>query len=258
MLAARAGKLPPRAAACVTFDDGYADNAAVALPILRRRGVPATFFVATGFLDGGRMFNDSVIETVRRASGESLDGGSLGVGAVPIATMEARRAAIDVLIGALKYLPMGERQARVEALAAACGSALPTDLMMTGAQVRELVAGGMEVGGHTANHPILATLSPEEARAEIEDGRRRLEAITGAPVRLFAYPNGKPRQDYLPEHVRMVEEQGFEAAVSTAWGVSGPSSDLYQLPRFTPWDRTPARFLLRLLHNTFRRTSERV
>src|SRR5438067_10198380 len=54
----RRGKLPSRAV-CITFDDGYADNAEIALPILQRHGMPATFFVATGFLDGGRMFNDT-------------------------------------------------------------------------------------------------------------------------------------------------------------------------------------------------------
>ena len=62
------GSLPARALA-ITFDDGYADNATVALPILRRLGLPATFFVATGFLDGGRMWNDTVIEAVRGAPG---------------------------------------------------------------------------------------------------------------------------------------------------------------------------------------------
>jgi peptidoglycan/xylan/chitin deacetylase (PgdA/CDA1 family) len=251
----RAGTLPPRAA-CVTFDDGYADNATVALPILRRRGVPATFFVATAFLDGGRMFNDGVIETVRRARGETLDGGSAGLGRLPIATLAQRRAAIDRLIGALKYLPVSRRQACVDALAAACGSTLPDDLMMTSDQVRELRAGGMEIGGHTRTHPILAGLEPEQARREIEEGRRRVEAIIGEPVRLFAYPNGKPRQDYRREDVAAVRDLGFDAAVSTAWGVSSPRSDVFQLPRFTPWDRTPGRFLLRLWRNTFRTTPE--
>ena len=56
----RNGTLPVRAA-CVTFDDGYADNALSALPILLKHGVKATFFVATRFLDGGSMWNDTVI-----------------------------------------------------------------------------------------------------------------------------------------------------------------------------------------------------
>ena len=58
-------RLPSRSVA-VTFDDGYADNARIALPILREERVPATFFIATAYLDGGRMWNDTVIEAVRR------------------------------------------------------------------------------------------------------------------------------------------------------------------------------------------------
>ena len=59
-----AGTLPPRALA-ITFDDGYEDNFTAALPVLQRFGMHATFFVASGFLDGGRMWNDTVIESVR-------------------------------------------------------------------------------------------------------------------------------------------------------------------------------------------------
>ena len=50
----KAGTLPQRAA-CITFDDGYADNFRVAMPILQQQGLTATFFIATGFLDGGRI-----------------------------------------------------------------------------------------------------------------------------------------------------------------------------------------------------------
>jgi hypothetical protein len=65
-------------------------------------------------------------------------------------------------------------------------------------------------------------------------------------VNLFAYPNGKFQADYALRHVKMVENAGFIAAVSTEEGVSSARSDVYQLPRYTPWDATPLRFLTRL------------
>jgi len=88
-----------------------------------------------------------------------------------------------------------------------------------------------------------------DARREINQSRECLAAILNEPVSLFAYPNGKPGQDYAAEHVRMVRDAGFAAAVSTAWGVASRDSDSFQLPRFTPWDRQPVRFALRLLIN---------
>jgi hypothetical protein len=81
------------------------------------------------------------------------------------------------------------------------------------------------------------------------DGKAQLEAIIGGPVRLFAYPNGKPAEDFGPEHVALAKKLGFRAAVTTAWGAARRSSDPFQLPRFTPWDRQPTRFAVRLLLN---------
>jgi peptidoglycan/xylan/chitin deacetylase (PgdA/CDA1 family) len=92
-------------------------------------------------------------------------------------------------------------------------------------------------------------MQPADARREIEESRDRLAAIINEPISLFAYPNGQPGRDYGPQHVRMVREAGFDAAVSTAAGVASSACDLFQLPRFTPWDRRPAKFALRLLLN---------
>ena len=247
------GALPRRALA-ITFDDGYADNAEVALPVLQRHGLPATFFVATGFLDGGRMFNDSVIESVRRATVAQADFAALGLGREPLGDAAARRALIDRLLARVKYLPMAQREQAVDQVHAACGRPeLPRDLMMRSGQVQALHAAGMEIGGHTVNHPILAELPAEAARAEIAAGRRRLQELTGAPVDVFAYPNGKPGRDYAPAHASMARDAGFRCAVSTAKGTVRAGSDPLQWPRFTPWDRAPSAWLARLLLERWRR-----
>jgi hypothetical protein len=193
------------------------------------------------------MFNDGVIEAVRRAPAGTHDLSSLGLGSHNLVDNKSRRAAIDTLIGQLKYRPIGERRALVERLAAAMQSTLPADLMMSPAQIKRLHNEGMEIGGHTISHPILAMLDEKDARAEIIGGKHRLEEITGAPVTLFAYPNGKPGRDYGPRDVDLVKKAGFAAAVSTIGGVANGSSDLFQLPRFSPWDRNPRRLGLRLL-----------
>ncbi|MCB1928584.1 MAG: polysaccharide deacetylase family protein [Rhodocyclaceae bacterium] len=243
----RDGTLPARAA-CVTFDDGYADNFTIALPILQEAGIPATCFVATAYLDGGRMFNDTLIELAARLPDGRHDFSSIGLGERALAGTDDRRALVSALIGKFKYFDPAERAATVEALAASFGVCLPNDLMMSADQLRALHAAGMEIGGHTDTHPILALLDPERAREEILAGRKRLEALIAAPVRVFAYPNGRPGKDYRAEHAALVSQCGFEAAVSTVPTTATTASSAFELPRFTPWDRTPGRFGLRLLH----------
>jgi peptidoglycan/xylan/chitin deacetylase (PgdA/CDA1 family) len=244
----RAGNLPARPAV-ITFDDGYADNHDVALPILQRRGLTATFFIASGFLDGGRMWNDTVIEALRRCPTPLLDLAALGLGTHPVETIEQRRAAISAVIPHLKYLEPAKRQQQVNAIAVCAGVDLPGDLMMSSAQVRNMAISGMTIGAHTVHHPILARLSDDQAEAEMREGKRALEEIIGATVSYFAYPNGKPGEDYSAVHVRIAREIGFDAALSTAWGVATPGGDLFQIPRFTPWDRSGWRYGLRLADN---------
>lgn len=244
--ALREGSLPPRAVA-VTFDDGYADNAEIALPILVRHGVPATFFVASGFLDGGRMWNDSVAESIRRAPAGTLDLSDLQLGSHQLASQAQRSRVAGQIIMSIKRLPQRERQARVDAICERIGVALPDDLMMTSAQVRGLSQAGMEVGAHTVSHPILRTLDEQAARQEIQGNREALERITGAAVRSFAYPNGKLDDDYTVRDRDLVESLRFDYALSTQRGVATGASDRFQLPRFTPWDRSPERWLARLL-----------
>jgi peptidoglycan/xylan/chitin deacetylase (PgdA/CDA1 family) len=214
--------LPPRAA-CITFDDGYADNVDYALPVLQKHELSAAFFIASAYLDGGQMWNDDLIAHARQA----------GMGP----------RALGDLLQRYKYLPFDERERAARSLAPS--RSLP--LMMNTDQLRVLASAGMEIGAHTHRHPILANLPDDEALADIAQGQAMLENITQMPVRLFAYPNGKPGQDYGRKHVDMVRALGFDAAFSTVAGAAWEGSNILQLPRFTPWEPDRLRFLLRLM-----------
>ena len=240
--------LPPRAAV-ITFDDGYADNRTIALPILQQHGLTATFFIATSFLDGGRMWNDTVIESVRLSRKKNLDLTPLELGMHDIANLIEKRNAIQAIIGQIKYLPVAERAKLTDRIAEVAGANPPDNLMMTSTQVVEMRAAGMQIGAHTVSHPILASITLQQAREEISGSKTFLEQLLGEKITLFAYPNGKPGMDYRPEHAALLQDLGFHAAVSTAWGAAACSSDVYQLPRFTPWDKSRLRFGMRLLGN---------
>lgn len=241
--------LPPRSA-CVTFDDGYADNLSIALPVMAELKIRPTVFVASGYLDGGIMFNDVLLETVRQCREGELSLQAVGLNiSYRLSGIDSRLAAYRDVVKLFKYLPERERRYKSLALADEYQVALPENLMLTSNQLRILADSQVDIGAHTVNHPILKLLNNDEARAEILQSRRSLEDILGKSVSLFAYPNGVPGQDYATHHPQMVRDLGFAAAVSTKKGVSTASTDRFQLRRFTPWDKTPSRFLLRLVRN---------
>jgi peptidoglycan/xylan/chitin deacetylase (PgdA/CDA1 family) len=247
----KSGKLPPRALS-ITFDDGYANNATVAAPILKRLGLHATFFIATGFLDGGRMFNDTVIEAIRGYKGDMLDLEAVGLGVHSTGSLEDRRRAIDAILTGIKYRPEGERGTLADDVARAARVVPPDNLMMTSEQAGGVAEQGFALGGHTVNHPILAQIDQAVARDEIERGRRRVAELAGREVRLFAYPNGKPQRDYVKASAELVKSLGFLGAVTTSGGAAAISSDPFQIPRFTPWDMRPVRFTSQLWSNAVR------
>lgn len=254
------GTLPARPAV-LSFDDGYRDNYTVALPILKRYRVRATFFVATGYLNGEMMFNDRVIEAVRRCAGDHLcldvasrEAGhrSPAIERLPLRNDVERRVAIDRILRTIKHLEPELRLERVRALeheANVVDRERTTPMMMNAEQVSILHCEGMQIGGHTRSHPILVKLGDEEARAEIEGGLSDLAAITGERPRLFAYPNGRRGSDFDERHIRMAEACGVRFSFTTHPGAATRSSSRQELPRFTPWDRSPLQFGVRALLN---------
>jgi len=180
--------------ALITFDDGYRDNYDIAYTVLRRRGVPAVFFVTTGFLDGPRVaWWDEISWMVRRSERGTLDaspwwGDSLELGG-------DRAQAIRRLHGVYKTLPTARGNELLGALAEATGSGrCPANeasaTWMTWDMAREMRDGGMAIGGHTVTHPVLARMDHAGQEAEIAGCGRRLQEELGEPMRWFAYPVG--------------------------------------------------------------------
>lgn len=218
-----AGRPIAPATCLVTFDDGFADNYHHAFPVLRALGLPATIFLSTGFIDRQEVF---WYERLAHAVLASTQAG---------ATAVARRAALAGLLKGLKRLPDAERRARVESLVAdhapAGIDAMPTSAPLTWEQVREMAAGGIEFGSHTVDHPVLSRLEPAALRAELGDSRARIQAMTGQPVDVIAYPVGG-QDAFNPGVQRAVREAGYRLGVSYMPGVESPDRwDPYAIRR---------------------------
>jgi peptidoglycan/xylan/chitin deacetylase (PgdA/CDA1 family) len=245
----------PTGAACITFDDGYANNQTLAAPVLEAHGVPATFFVTGGACDDGVMWNDLVIEAVaRRGSALVLKDVSW--------SEERRRAAgegpalVAAILAELKYRPLAQRLAAAERIYRDNVGEAPPRLMMTRSMVADLAARGFDVGGHTLTHPILCKLPAEQARSEIAGCAAWLKQVTGRTPKTFAYPNGRPGTDFDASHEAMVREAGFSVAVSTTWSTARAGTNPYDVPRVGPWWRGGAsltRGLLKLYVKSYLR-----
>lgn len=242
----RSDDLPPRAI-CITFDDGYADNYYNALPILQRLNIKATFFIASGYLDGGRMWNDTIIEVLRIIDLPLLDLSEYGCGKYDFTNSSKRTKAVSKILNKVKRLDTNKMADCINYITSLVGN-LPDDLMLTSTQVKALHQAGMTIGGHTVTHPILAKLTNTEVEEEILINKITLENIINDNIDYFAYPNGQVEFDYLPEQTVIIEKMGFKAAFSVDWSCVSKNYDCWQLPRFRPWETTAEKFMMRLIY----------
>src|SRR5213078_1137210 len=77
--------------------------------------------------------------------------------------------------------------------------------IMSDAQIRELAAGGFEIGAHTINHVFLDAVDDETAAAEIGDSKKWVTDVTGGACSMFCPPGGK----FLPRHAPAVRQAGY-------------------------------------------------
>ncbi|WP_232664313.1 polysaccharide deacetylase family protein [Pseudonocardia sp. TRM90224] len=206
----------------ITLDDGYADQN-VGAEILHRHGVPGTYFITTGFIDKPQhAWWDEIAwltgTPVDLPASQWLPDGLAAAGLDPTRYRRKVNAAYKAKAG-----EKGE-----EFLAALAGwtdrprldQHVSADRWMTWDDVRTLAERGMEIGAHSVTHPVLATLTAQRQREEIEGSVRRLTEELRSPVDLFSYPVGA-RTSFDATTRALLTEMGVRRAFSFYGGVNG-------------------------------------
>jgi len=218
-----AGNRLPRRPVIVTFDDGFEDNYRVAYPILRKSGVPATFFVSTGYIGGPQTFwFDEVVYRIRSATGDRLVLPSVGL--TLALGSGSRKEVAGVVLRRLKEVSDAQRRMALDELRVATPEGADVDgraesRVMTWEQVEGMARGGMEIGSHTVTHPILSRVDRASVDHELRASREAIEGAVGRKVRALSYPVGG-----VAGFNEMVQEaaaaSGYDMAVSYISGTN--------------------------------------
>jgi peptidoglycan/xylan/chitin deacetylase (PgdA/CDA1 family) len=237
----RRGEPVPEGAVALTFDDGFRDNYETALPLLKKYRCPATVFVATEPLTRRTsLWPYKLMYRVLRSQARRLE---FSPGELPgiapavfdLETKRQRRGALNVIERMLWDVSRAERERLLGVIAEKLGMAPDSDPfdelpMLTWDQLREMAEAGIEIGSHTVSHPVLSALGREEALGELLDSKKLLAAELGRPVKVFAYPFGRP-QHFTAESERLVRQAGYEAACTTVRGVNRSDTNPLRLLR---------------------------
>ncbi|MBN1608701.1 MAG: polysaccharide deacetylase family protein [Polyangiaceae bacterium] len=219
------GRRFPKNALIITFDDGYVDNYQVAYPLLRRFGFTAVMFVTAGIVGTTQLFWwDKIASIVKRTSvvRATLDGAApmqIDLDAYP-----NRQAAVCALLARAKRLSEHSKNAFIEELSrrldVEVGDRGPRNTM-TWDEVRELSAGGIEIGAHSVTHPLFSDRDAETIAREIKESKEIVERMIGTEVVTFGAPG---RGTMTPE-----EDARLKALVRSTVKESGYSfSTLYR------------------------------
>lgn len=213
-----------RQAVMITFDDGYVDNYEIAFPILQRLGIPALFFVTSGFIDRRSIaWWDEIAWMMRKQYAGSSQN-------------EIDDAIVQTVEGYYE-IPEAEFEDylnRVGDVAQTGRFEGASPVWMNWDMLREMAAAGMSFGGHTVSHPILTRTHSGNWEHELTEGRRRLEEELDVDVQVFSYPVGNP--DCFSVDIKQQTAKHYRAAFSCYGGVnqgkSAGSWDRFDLRRW--------------------------
>lgn len=242
-----AATLRPDAVA-LTFDDGYVDNLVAGLPRLAAADVPATVFLATGYLDSPEPFwwdelaRLILLQEAPKNFHVTIQGKIMSFdlegepparedGAATGESVKSRHAALEAIYQPLRRLGVEECRATMAQLRSVFAGKdvhSSSGRAMTSEEVRMLMIDGLvTIGAHTVTHRVLPELEAAARHSEITASKLACEALAGVPVTGFAYPFG----EFDAEVRETVKAAGFTLACSTQRAPTVNTSDVLALPR---------------------------
>lgn len=226
---------------CFTIDDGFYDQGEYIAKLFQSKNAPLTFFLATDMVDKGHWSWDYQLEYVINCTKvEKLDL-SLHNDCFtwPLKSKEDKLRCKRALQARLKQTPIEETEAIVEKIASSLQVEIPQQApdayrTLTWSLVKALESDLIQFGPHTQSHTVLSQLDDTHALNEIRKSKQRLQQELKNPVNIFCYPTGRESKDFGTREKKMVQELGFDAAVSADPGylnLSAPN-DPFAINRF--------------------------
>jgi peptidoglycan/xylan/chitin deacetylase (PgdA/CDA1 family) len=239
-----AGKTPLAGTVSITFDDGYRDNLTTAAPILSELRLPATLFLATGYVERGQSQWADVLHWMisHRTSkwlvipGEDRDAFNLDTAVDGRLAREALHRRLLEADYCLRCTLLDEVARQLSPRGIAPRLTLTWDEVRTLQRDFPLI----DIGGHTRDHIDLSRHGDATAVAEINgcaaDLRRELQLEPGH----FSFPYGR----WSSEARDIVISAGWRSAVGDGDNNRvGSASDRYCIPRVdAPRSMTELRF----------------
>lgn len=180
----------PKRCFLLTFDDGFREMHDVVAPILRAKGVPAIFFLTTGFVDNADMAHHCklslLLDHLARVPGAAVKEQTLSL----LARNRVEGGSFESQMVSICY----RQRHLVEEIAALCGYDFGQYLSsrkphLTSDQIRSLLRQGFAFGAHSIDHPLYADLPLEEQVRQTNDSRQFLIERFQIDCRAFAFPH---------------------------------------------------------------------
>ncbi|TIW44062.1 MAG: polysaccharide deacetylase [Mesorhizobium sp.] len=224
--------------AAITADDAYRDNMTEALPVLEKHGAPVTIYVAPGLINGAADLWWEMVEDIVSARDRLILTTPNDPVTIDCSTPGRKLQAFARLHD---YLTLDVREedqrAVLRELTRSNGIELraPQSMLMNWDEIRAMAGHSLvTIGAHTVNHRNLKRLSEADARHEVDDVRRILQAELGEAPRHFAYPYGYASA-VGDREVGIARDAGYASAVTTRHGVlrAEHAGFLQALPRIS-------------------------